>query len=159
MVLIACNDALGKYLTQSYPVLQVLWIRSWMFVVFAVLWIRPHRVFHALRSPKPGIQLTRCILLVIEMAIIMYSFRILPLAEVTAVAAMTPLIVTALAVLFLGEQAGIHRWIAIAMGFIGVLIVARPGCRHLRLGHVMADGRHCPMGSLSVAATLGQSLG
>lgn len=128
MFLISCNDAVGKYLTQTYPVLQVLWIRSWVFIVFALFWVsRQGGLIKALRSQRPQLQLFRSLLLVIEMLILMISFRLLPLADVTALTAATPLIVLALAVLILGEKVGWHRWTAVIVGFAGMLIIARPG--------------------------------
>ena len=127
MFLIVCGDALGKYLTQTYAVLQVLWIRSWVFLVFALWWAGRNGLIQTFRSQRITLQLSRSFLLVLEMLIFLLSFQLLPLAEVTAVGAVTPLFVTVLAVIFLAERVGWQRWFAIAMGFIGVLIVTRPG--------------------------------
>jgi len=66
-------------------------------------------------------------LLVVEMGIVLLCFRALPLADVHAVLAATPLIVTALSVPLLGERVGWRRWTAVAVGFSGVLVIIRPG--------------------------------
>ena len=67
----------------------------------------------------------------IESAIFVLAFRYLPLADAHAVAATSPLMVIALGVLFLGEKAGPARWLAVAAGFAGVLLIIRPGLRDL----------------------------
>jgi drug/metabolite transporter (DMT)-like permease len=128
MGLIACNDAVGKHLTQTYAIWQVLWIRSWIFLALALFWVHHNGgLMRALRSRRPIMQLTRSLLLVIEITVFITSFSLLPLADVTALAAATPLVVLALAVPLLGERVGWHRWSAVIIGFIGMLIIARPG--------------------------------
>jgi len=66
---------------------------------------------------------------VIESAIFVLAFNYLPLADAHATAATAPLIVIALGVLFLGERAGMARWLAVAAGFVGVLLIVHPGFR------------------------------
>ena len=68
-------------------------------------------------------------LAVIESAIFVLAFKYLPLADAHALAATAPLIVIALGVLFLGERAGVARWLAVAAGFAGVLLIVHPGFR------------------------------
>ena len=65
----------------------------------------------------------------IESAIFVLAFSYLPLADAHAIAATSPLIVIALGVLFLGERAGLARWLAVAAGFAGVLLIMHPGFR------------------------------
>ena len=67
----------------------------------------------------------------VESAVFVLAFRYLPLADTHAVAATSPLIVIALGALFLGERAGPARWIAVAAGFVGVLLIVQPGFREL----------------------------
>jgi drug/metabolite transporter (DMT)-like permease len=128
MLLITCNDAVGKHLSQTYSIWQVLWLRSWVFLGFALLWVwHKGGLMRAIRSRRIAMQLTRSLLLVVEITLFIMSFRLLPLADVTALAAATPLVVLALAVPLLGERVGWHRWSAVSVGFAGMLIIARPG--------------------------------
>ena len=87
----------------------------------------------------------RSLLAVIESAIFVLAFRYLPLADTHAIAATSPLIVIALGVLFLGERAGLARWLAVAAGFVGVLLIVRPGFRDARLAAAAAAGRRACM--------------
>ena len=67
-----------------------------------------------------------------------YAFSVLPLAQTYALMLCMPLLITVLAVSTLGEQAGAHRWAAVTLGFVGVLIVLRPATTALTIGHVAA---------------------
>lgn len=128
MFLLTVNDALAKYLTESYPVLQVLWLRAIGFFLFAIVVAgRGGRWRVMLRSQRPGLQLLRSFSMVLQMAAIMVSFWLLPMAEVTAVLASAPLVVVALAVPILGEKVGWNRWTGVLIGFVGVLLIVRPG--------------------------------
>ena len=128
MLCIAVNDAIGKHLTQDYSIWQVLWVRSWVWLAFALAWIsRRGGLRAALRSERPLLQTVRSLLLVAEVSVFILAFRSLPLGDVTAIASAAPLIVLVLAVLFLGEKIGWHRWASVALGFAGMMMVARPG--------------------------------
>jgi drug/metabolite transporter (DMT)-like permease len=127
MFVLASMDAISKYLVAIYGVPQILWIRALVFVVFAVAVARPRHLRRALKSARPGLQIGRSLILVCETAIFIVAFRYLPLADVHAVAALAPLIATALAIPLLGERVGARRWTAVAMGFVGVVIIIRPG--------------------------------
>lgn len=121
----ACMDAGSKILAASYPIVQILWIRYLLFVV-AAFWLMRRKGLH-LSSNRPWLQLSRGLLLVIEIGMIVYAFTKMELADVHAIIAITPLIVTALSVPLLGERVGIRRWSAVGVAFIGMLIILRPG--------------------------------
>jgi len=108
-----------------------MWVRYILLCVFAWLLVRKQGVRAALRSRKPGLQVFRSLVAVVEGAMFVLAFRYLPLADTHAVAATSPLIVIALGVLLLGEKAGPARWLAVAAGFAGVLLIVRPGFRTL----------------------------
>jgi len=128
MFCIASNDAIGKNLTQDFSIWQVLWLRSLVWVVCAFAWIACNGGLKAaLPSRRPILQIVRSLVLVAEICVFIIAFKHLPLGDVTAVSAGTPLVVLVLAALFLNERVGIHRWSAVAIGFIGMLLIARPG--------------------------------
>ncbi|MBL8235383.1 MAG: EamA family transporter, partial [Bryobacterales bacterium] len=82
-------------------------------------------------ATQPLLQFGRALLAVVEAAVFVVAFRYLPLADTHAIAATSPLIVIALGVLFLGEKAGAARWGAVAAGFVGMILIVRPGFREL----------------------------
>lgn len=128
MFLFAVQDAITKVLVQDMHVAQFVMVRYWVFAVFALLWVGWRGgVFNTLRSSRPGLQITRSILSVAEIAIFNLSLRYLGLSEAHALLAMFPLITIALAAPMLGERIGMLRWVAVGVGFIGTLIILRPG--------------------------------
>ncbi len=126
--LLATMDSFAKHLTQSYPLLLVVWARYVFHTVptFAVLALR-RRSFDFLKSNRPGLQLLRASLLAVSTACTYAALRVLPLADVTAVVFLAPIFVTALAAPLLGERVRGHHWVGVGAGFAGVLLVVRPG--------------------------------
>jgi len=131
MLCYASMDAISKFLVADYAVGQIMWIRSALIFLFSWLIVRRQGLIPALRTRQPWLQITRSLILVIESAIFVLAFRYLPLADAHALAATSPLIVIALGVVFLGEHAGPARWLAVAAGFVGVLLIVQPGLRTL----------------------------
>jgi len=127
----ASMDAISKFLVADHAVGQIMWVRSALIFLFSWFIVRRRGLRGALRTERPWLQIVRSLILVIESAIFVLAFRYLPLADTHAVAATSPLIVIALGVLFLGERAGPARWLAVAAGFIGVLLIIQPGLRAL----------------------------
>ena len=127
----ASMDTITKWMVADYPIGQMMWVRYAIFCLFAWFVVRRRGLRSAARSNRPWLQFGRALLAVIESAAFVLAFRYLPLADTHAIAATSPLIVIALGVLFLGEKAGPARWVAVAAGFIGVLLIVRPGFREL----------------------------
>ena len=127
LFLLATMDAIAKHLTESLATPQILAIRFWIFFLFASVLAGRQGFGRTLRTPRLGLQLLRALILAIEMSAFIYAFSLMPLAEVHAIAAVSPLLVMALAAAFLGETIGPRRWAAVGVGFIGVLIIIRPG--------------------------------
>lgn len=127
MCVFAGMDTITKLLAADYAAPQILLVRFAVFFVFALLIVRRRNPFRALRARRPAWQVARSLLLVVEIGIFIIALRWLPLAEVTSISAASPLIVTALAALALGERVDARRWLAVGMGFTGVLIIVRPG--------------------------------
>lgn len=126
-VLFSGLDATAKVLGQSYPIAQVIWVRFVVHGAVALLLIAPYLRERPWRTGRPGLQLLRGLLLVSATMANFTALRYLQLAETAAIYFSSPLIVAALSVPLLGEHVGPRRWAAIVVGFIGVLIVIRPG--------------------------------
>ena len=128
MVIIGTMDAVSKLLVQDMAVGQILAVRYWMFFGVA-LWMahRSMGVRQAYRSARPWVQIARSLILMAEMALFIQAFVYMHLADVHAVAAAAPLLVMVMAALFLGETIGPHRKAAVGIGFVGVLLIVRPG--------------------------------
>jgi len=120
-------DTTAKLMTESHPALQVAWGRYVFSVLLLPLLIRPRDFRAALRTKKLGLQIVRSILLVSMTCGFFVTISYIPLADAVAIGFAAPFITTALAIPVLGEKVGIRRWSAIIVGFIGVLIVLRPG--------------------------------
>lgn len=127
MFLLATMDAIAKHLTGSLAIPQILGIRFVIFFTFALMIARPRGIRITARAERPWLQLLRAFILTLEMTCFIYAFSLMPLADVHAIASVSPLIVMAIAAIFLGERIGPRRWAAVGVGFIGVLIIIRPG--------------------------------
>ncbi len=126
MFLFAAVDALGKLLTQDLSPFQVVWARQCgLFAVALVILIRLGPT--VLRSAAPGLQIARGVAAAGSATCFLIGVSIVPLADATAVAFIAPFLVTLLAAFALGEAVGIRRWTAVVIGFIGALIIIRPG--------------------------------
>lgn len=123
----ALMDSVSKFMVQSYPVTQTLWVRYALYALFAVIVAWPKGVRAQARSKRPWLQFWRSLLALAENAVFFLAFAYLPLAETHAIGAASPLVVILLAVPILGEKVGLHRWLAVLAGFVGVLLIVRPG--------------------------------
>ncbi len=137
LFLFAWLDVVSKLLGPLMPVSQILWVRFLAFIPIAcaLAW-RPGQGI-AWRTSQPLLQAFRGLLLVIEMGMFVWAFKTMPLADVQAIAAATPLMVVAMSVPLLGESVGWRRWSAVGVGFLGVLLIVRPGFQALGLGTIV----------------------
>lgn len=119
-------DALAKTLTQSYAVAQVVWARYVFHVLITVAVLAAGRRL-SLRTRRLKLQIYRSMLLIASTASFFTALAYMPLIEASVIAHAAPLMVTALSVPLLREKVGPWRWSAVAVGFIGVVIVVRPG--------------------------------
>jgi drug/metabolite transporter (DMT)-like permease len=120
-------DATAKYLVRDYTIVQILWVRFVIFLAVALALARRRGIARTFVSRQWRLQIVRSLVLLAEAGAFILSFSLLPLADVHAVAAAAPLLATALAVPMLGERVGRHRWAAVAVGLLGVLVIVRPG--------------------------------
>lgn len=125
ILLFAVMDALIKWQTATYPVLQIVFFRS--FIGLFVLAIPLSRGgLRLLRTRHPGQHLLRGLLGLASLVGFFAAFAAMPFGDVYAISFASPLLTTALSVPFLGEQVGWRRWIAVAVGLAGVLVMVQP---------------------------------
>ena len=122
---LACMNAGSKILVTDYPVVQILWIRYLLLFVVAYWLLK--RSGGTVDFRPSWLQLSRGLLLVAEMGLVVYAFGQMALADVQAILAITPLLVTSLSAPLLGERVGVRRWGAVCVAFIGMLVIVRPG--------------------------------
>ncbi|MGQ0675117.1 MAG: DMT family transporter [Rhodospirillales bacterium] len=120
-------DALAKHLTADLPVMQVVWARNVFALAFSLLLLRGRGVAMLRATRRPGLQLARSAFQFVSTAIFFTALYYIPLADAIAIGFVSPLVLTALSVPLLGEKVGPRRWAAVAAGFLGVLVIIRPG--------------------------------
>jgi drug/metabolite transporter (DMT)-like permease len=128
-VVFALQDGISRHLASEYNVYMIVMIRYWFFAAFVIAVARRKAggIAVAARTDQPGVQIFRGLLLSLEVCVMIGAFTLLGLVESHAVFACYPLIVAALSGPVLGERVGWRRWAAIAVGFVGVMIILRPG--------------------------------
>lgn len=122
----AAGDAMAKMLTSELNPFQIVWFRQ-SGLLIGVLVLLSMRGLHLLRTPRPDLQIARGVVAVISASCFIGAIGYVPLADATAVSFVAPFIVTILGALILREPVGLRRWIAVAIGFAGMLVVIRPG--------------------------------
>jgi drug/metabolite transporter (DMT)-like permease len=126
-VFLGASDVTAKYLSATLPSIEIAWIRFLVFALIMVPAMLPGSPLYALHTGRPGLQAMRGTALLASSLFFISGLRFLPIAEASATAFVAPLFVTALSIFFLGERVGLRRWLATAVGLIGVLIILRPG--------------------------------
>ena len=140
ITLFATMDAAAKYVSRTYPMTAAVWIRYLVPAVLVggyLIFTRGRRFAH---TPRPGIQLLRGITVVCSTLCFWTALANLPLVEAATVSFIGPTIVVILSTLLLVERPLRSHWIALAMGFLGVLIALRPGFTHTGIGAIAALG-------------------
>jgi drug/metabolite transporter (DMT)-like permease len=126
MALFALNDAMGKWLVATYSVGQVVLIRSAFALAILVLLLRGVGIASVFRVERPGVQAARVVFSTAEVFCFYAAVTVLPLADAMTFWLAAPIYVAALAPFLLGERVGKLRWIAIAIGFVGVVVALGP---------------------------------
>ena len=139
-VMLPIMDGFAKYLSSDLPVLQITWARYFFTVAFTLpimfFFFRKNLVW----TDKPKLQLIRGLILLTANVCFFYSISIISLAKALTLAFIAPLIVTAFSPIFLGEKVGFRRWSAVIIGFIGSMVVIRPGFVEINLASLAALG-------------------
>ena len=125
----AAQDGLSRHLAEATNVLMVVTIRYWFFAAFVMVVAgrKAGGLRQAASSAVLPLQVFRGVLLATQICVMVLAFTLLGLIDAHAIYISYPLIVAALSVPLLGERVGPHRWVAIGLGFVGVLIIIRPG--------------------------------
>ncbi|POF30049.1 DMT family transporter [Roseibium marinum] len=134
---VAClcvNDAIAKTLTASYHPIQILFLRNLIALPIAILIALKMGGAAALHSYRPAAHLLRGFIWLGAATLFFTGLSLLELAEATALIFAAPIFVTALSALLLREQVGWRRWVAVLVGFLGVLIIVRPGTGTFQAG-------------------------
>lgn len=126
MFLFAAVDTIAKFLTETLNPLQIVWSRQ-LGLLLGILVILAFRGTGILRTQHLGLQIARGALAVGSASLFIYAVSFVPLADAIAVTFVAPFLVTIIGALVLREAVGMRRWTAVALGFVGVLIVTRPG--------------------------------
>lgn len=141
----AAQDGITKVLVRDYAPPQIIMVRFWAFAVFAIIFAAMRGgLGPAIRSKTPGLQIFRSVLLILQMMTFALGLRYMGLADAHALFATYPLLATALAAPILGEHVGWRRLMAVGVGFMGALVIIRPG-------FTVFD----PAGFIQLAAALG----
>ena len=126
-IFLGTSDVTAKYLSATLPSIEIAWIRFLVFAMIMTPAMMPGSPLYALQTSRLGLHLMRGAALLGSSLFFISGLRFLPIAEASATGFVAPLFVTALSIIFLGEKVGLRRWIATAVGLIGVLIILRPG--------------------------------
>ena len=142
MLLFVTMDTVAKYLTATYPVHQVVWARYVFHVLLLFTWLGA-RARWVLRTRRLGLQLGRSLLLLLTTFFFFTALSFMPLVDASVIMFIGPIVLTVLAALILREHVGARRWSGVIIGFIGALIVIRPGTSMVQPAAVFAVAAAC----------------
>ncbi|MBM3522058.1 MAG: DMT family transporter [Alphaproteobacteria bacterium] len=142
-VTVAVGDALAKILITEMPIAQFLLLRSVAVVLLLIPYFMRRGGWVVFRTERLSLHLWRCALNGVSLVLFFVALRQLELATLFAISFVGPLFMTAISVPMLGEKVGRHRWAAILVGFIGALVIIRPGADGLQVLALMAVASTC----------------
>jgi drug/metabolite transporter (DMT)-like permease len=125
--LLAIHDGVSKHLTHLYPLIMLIWARYVVQSAVMFFLFFPRMRWAIVRTRRPWLQLLRAMSLLSISVLFIGGLRYIPLGEATAVMFLAPLIVTVLSAVLLDEKVSIGQWLAVSAGFVGVLLIVRPG--------------------------------
>ncbi len=137
VALIACQEAMAKYLGQYLPMLQVIGARYFGHLLLMAVVLMPRHGLRLFKANRPLVQVGRSVLLLIDTALFFFSLTMIGLAEATAIFFSVPLLVVLLSVLLLGEKLDWKRLLVVATGFAGMLVIVRPGSNAIGWGALL----------------------
>ena len=139
-VILPFMDTIAKYLSSELSFFQITWARYFFTVFFTFIFMFLFFKNKLKWTENPKLQFYRGLTLFLANICFFYSISIISMAKALTLAFVAPLITTTLSPIFLNEKVGIKRWSAVIIGFIGILIVIRPGIIEFNLASIAAVG-------------------
>ncbi len=125
-------DVIVKW-SEDYPVGQVLFFRGLCGMIPILFLIPKDRYFDFYKTNRPFLHFKRCIAGLIAIVAIFIALRKLPLATVVSITFAAPIFTTILSIFFLNEKVGLYRWMAVIVGFVGIIVISEPGYSSLNI--------------------------
>ena len=125
-------DLIVKW-SEHYPLGQVLFFRGFFGLVFYFFVIPADRRKNFYYTKRTGLHLLRCLFGLIALISIFIALRNLPLATVVSISFAAPIFTTIFSIFFLSERVGLYRWLAVLIGFIGIIVITEPGFSSLNI--------------------------
>ena len=138
--LFSCMDALIKWAAQTHPIGQIIFFRNLLAFVPVFFVLRRAGGFSMLRTQHLPGHIARGLAGILSMICIFTAFALMPLADAVALSLSAPIFVTALSVPLLSEKVGFRRWSAVLVGFLGILVMTRPGLGVFQPAALLAVG-------------------
>jgi drug/metabolite transporter (DMT)-like permease len=149
-VMFAASSAVSKWLVASYPIGEVLFTRTGIALITCALFIMPQAGLAAFRTRRLGHHVMRSVSQGFSQTFLLIAFSLMPLAGAIAINFSAPLFTVLISALLLNEKVGLARWVALLLGFCGVLIVANPGAGVFQIGALFALANAVLYGSVTV---------
>ena len=128
-------DIIVKW-SEHYPLGQVLFFRGFFGIVFYFFIIPRERLSNFYYTKRAGLHFLRCFSGLIALVAIFIALRSLPLATVVSISFAAPIFTTIFSIFLLSEKVGIYRWLAVIVGFVGILIITEPGITSLNIYYI-----------------------
>ena len=128
-------DVIVKW-SVDYPIGQVLFFRGFFGIMFYFFVIPKNRLNKFYKTKRPGLHALRCISGLIALVAIFIALRKLPLATVVSISFAAPIFTTIFSIFLLNERVGVFRWLAVIIGFLGILIITEPGITKLNIYYI-----------------------
>ena len=122
--------------TADYPLGQVVFFRGFFGIVFYFFVIPKNRINNFYQTKRAFLHFLRCFVGLLAMVAIFIALRNLPLATVVSISFAAPIFTTIFSIFFLSERVGIYRWLAVVIGFVGILIITEPGFESLNIYYI-----------------------
>ena len=120
----------------EYPIGQVLFFRGFFGIIFYLCIIPKDRLHNFYLTKRPGLHFLRCLSGLIALVAIFIALRSLPLATVVSISFAAPIFTTIFSIFLLNEKVGFFRWLAVLIGFIGILVITEPGISSLNIFYI-----------------------